>query len=215
MSDENPKILGTWECDVCVVPQYWAPRGSIKPMDESMRKLLIVDVTPEERAIALADEAERAAIETAKENARQERLKKKPMSEETKAALRELAESKKAMKNAIKAQFNTEEHPEARLLKSKLSKIPVFQDLQKQAEICAKFAWVVPGSFTQDPEKSGGTLLAIKCGSCGDERIIHLADAFHCKMCKECKKTNGKSKKLGGQSTGGPDSSEGSVGDPK
>ena len=194
-------MQGIWECNICVAPSFWAPRKT----GEEMGKLIIEDLSPEVIAERAADEAAIAETEALKEAARQTALGKKPMSEETKAALKELAESRKAMKQSIKEQFDIEGHPEVRLVKGK-SKMPVFQDLLKQAEICAKFPWVIAGTFTQDPEKSGGTLLAIKCGTCGDDkRIIHLADAFHTKLCKACKKNGGKSK-LDKQSTSGPDS---------
>ncbi len=202
---------GIWVCNVCVVPEFWAPR---KTGEDMRTKLTIIDETPENQLIREAAEAEKIANDAAIEAARQAALGKKPMSEETKVALKELAESRKAMKKAIKEQFDTEGHPEVRLVKGK-SKIPVFQDLLKQAEICAKFPWVIAGTFTQDPEKSGGTLLAIKCGNCGDEnRIIHLADAFHTKLCKACKKNGGKSK-LDKQSISGPSGEPGPASDPK
>lgn len=156
------------------------------------QKLVIEDETPDAQATRIIEEAEAAVIALGVEVARRAALGKKLMSVETKIALKELAESRKAMKREIKAQFDTEGHPEVRLVKGK-SKIPVFQDLLKQAEICAKFPWVKPGSFVQDPEKSGGTLLAIIC-TCGAERSIHLCDTFHCQYCAACKKAK-KSKK--------------------
>lgn len=115
-------------------------------------------------------------------------------------------QAKAAMKAAIKTQFDVEGHPEVRLTKAK-TKVPVFKDVEKQKEVCVKFPWVVVGSFTQDPEKLGGTLLAIKCVDCGGERTIHLADAFLVKRCRECKSNkNGTTKKLDKQSTSGLDS---------
>lgn len=186
MEEQNP-LPGMWICNVCVSPQYWASRNNkMQQTEDDMGKLTIRDLTPEEVALKLAEEAEQAATETAKETARQEQLGKKSMSEETKVRLKELAESRKAMKNAIKAQFDTEGHPEVRLIKAK-SKVPVFNDLQRQSEICTKFPWCT-NSFRQDPEKSGGTIVDIKCVDCSSLREVHLADVFHCQRCVKCKK---------------------------
>ena len=186
MAEQDP-ILGIWHCDVCVLPQFWVSNKSeSQPMeDNNMGKLTIQDETPENQALRLAHEAEMAKDEAGKEEARRANLAPKPMSEDTKTKLKELAESRKAMKAAIKAQFDTEGHPEARLVKGK-SKVPVFNDLQKQAEICAKFSWCT-NSFRQDPEKAGGTIVDIKCVDCGSLREVHLADVFHCKTCRGCK----------------------------
>lgn len=106
-----------------------------------------------------------------------------PMSEETKKYLRELKESKKGVDRS--------DPPKkvVTVLKTiKKSSLPVWQDKQKQDAACTKYAWVVPGTFEQDPHKPGGSIVKIKCIKCGNkDRKIHLADAFQSKYCLKCK----------------------------
>jgi len=98
----------------------------------------------------------------------------KPMPDDVKAMLRELNESKRADKPAT-----TKEQ--------KAKKVPVFNDPDKQMELCKKYPQTVPGSFVQDPHKPGGTLVSIKC-ECGKTREIHLSDLFQVRKCHDCKK---------------------------
>lgn len=100
----------------------------------------------------------------------------KPMSEETKAYLREIQKSKKDKDIG----FVAEPTP-------KVAKLPVFRDESKQAELILKYPWAIAGSFKQDPDKAMGTVLDIKCQKCGANRHIHLADLFQVKLCLVCK----------------------------
>lgn len=106
-----------------------------------------------------------------------------PMPEDVKQKLKEInqqrrEEKQEHTKSAKVVDTSTE--------KPKRSKTPVFQDPDAQKLVLTKYPWVVDGSFKQDPEKAGGTLVSIKC-ACGKLREIHLADAFQVKMCLECR----------------------------
>ncbi len=194
-----------WNNMVAALPNTW-----LSTREFNMRKLVIEDVAVD----PLAPQAAVAEpIQTEKElkDAAKAAKELKDAAKAAKEAAKQLALA--SMGKEIKAQFDIEGHPEVRLVKAK-TKVPVFQDVEKQKEVCAKFPWVIPGTFAQDPEKSGGTLLAIKCEGCGDERIIHLADAFHTKKCKTCKK-NGTNKKLDQQQPSGLDSQPGATVDIK
>jgi hypothetical protein len=72
--------------------------------------------------------------------------------------------------------------------KAKASKTPIYEDKAAQAEKEAKYPWVIPGTWRQDPEHAGGTILDIKCQYCQMPRTIHAADAFQVKSHVECKK---------------------------
>ena len=74
-----------------------------------------------------------------------------------------------------------------KVAKEKKARTPAYKDVAKQAETCAKYSWVIAGTFKQDPAKEGGTLVDIKCVKCGKTRSIHLADAFQVKLCADCK----------------------------
>lgn len=129
-----------------------------------------------------------------------------PMPEEVKEHLKELnqqrRELKKQERDARMARIAQIEGP-----KKVKSKLPMFGDVDAQIELKKRYPWVIAGSFVQDPEKSGGTLLNIECQVCKDERTIHLADAFHTKTCKPCKgKKNGTKPKVDQQPTSGSDS---------
>jgi hypothetical protein len=69
-------------------------------------------------------------------------------------------------------------------------KLAVYEDSTAQAEKEAKYPWAAPGSWRQDPEHPGSTILDIKCISCGASRTIHLADLFQCKLCVGCRKAS-------------------------
>jgi len=194
--EEKPNI--DWNNMVAVAPGFWAPRSK-KWDEDNMGRLQIHDATPEEQAEADANAALERLTETEKKAAAQRPAKVMP--DDVKEKLRLLNQERKAKKAAIKAQFGPET--------PKKLKVPVFQDLEKQAEACKKYPWAVANSFVQDPEKSGGTLLAIKCQICADERIIHLADLFHTKLCKPCKKNDKKPAKVGKQPTSGPSGEQG------
>lgn len=131
----------------------------------------------------------------------------KPMSEETKAKLREINESKKAERDrkqqlsatgtgplTVKEQIlldtsgfdNTT--PKTVNKKAPNRGVPIWQDPVKQAELVTKYPWTVPGSFKVDPAKAASTILSIKCTKCGtNTREIHAADLFQVKMCLSCK----------------------------
>lgn len=66
-------------------------------------------------------------------------------------------------------------------------RVPVYEDAAKQAELVAKYSWVIPGSFRKDPEKQTGTIADIKCQKCGNSRTVHCSDIFLVKLCKGCK----------------------------
>jgi hypothetical protein len=70
----------------------------------------------------------------------------------------------------------------------------VYEDSTAQAEKEAKYPWAIKGSWRQDPEHPGSTILDIKCTLCGAARTIHLADLFQVKLCVSCRKSS-KSKK--------------------
>lgn len=72
---------------------------------------------------------------------------------------------------------------------AKQPKKPVFQDPEQQKAVKLKYDWAIEGSFRQDPEKAGGTILDIKCQKCGESRTIHLADCFQVKLCLKCRGT--------------------------
>lgn len=132
-----------------------------------------------------------------------------PMPEEVKIHLKELNQERRELKKQERearlariAQIEGSMEP-----KKVKSKIPMFSDPEAQAALKVKYPWVVAGSFSQDPEKSGGTLLNIQCETCKGERSIHLADAFHTKTCKTCKgKKNGSKPQVDQQPASGPDS---------
>jgi hypothetical protein len=96
----------------------------------------------------------------------------KPMTEEVKAMLKELNQSRR---------------PERGPVELKPKKKAAFEDPDKQLELCTKYPWAVPGSFVVDPAKAGGTLVLIKC-ECTKTRQVHLSDLFQVKKCYDCKK---------------------------
>lgn len=121
----------------------------------------------------------------------------KPMPEEVKRELREINEQRREERRALKERINkvvaaTETKVVVKTSKQAKTKIPVFQDVERQKELKRKYQWVVEGSFRQDPHKAGGTCLDIKCIKCGGIRTIHLADCFQTKLCLKCRGTNGR-----------------------
>lgn len=100
-----------------------------------------------------------------------------PMPEEVKEMLKELNETRRAVKKKDAA-------PPA---PKKEKPPPVHSDPKRQLEFCNKYPWAVPGSFKQDPLKAGGTLVSIKC-ECGSTREIHLSDLFQVRKCNVCKR---------------------------
>lgn len=124
-----------------------------------------------------------------------------PMPDDVKAQLRELNEKRREEKKAEReaSEARRKELDKADLEKdrrtvAKKSKKPVFDDPETQKLVVAKYSWVIPGTFRQDPDKPGGTNLDIKCQACGMSRTIHLADAFQVKFCTGCKSSNAKTK---------------------
>lgn len=73
--------------------------------------------------------------------------------------------------------------------KPKRSKVPVFNDPEAQTLVSNKYPHIIPGTFKQDPEKPGGTLVDIKCQKCGSSRTVHMADVFQCRLCKQCRQS--------------------------
>jgi hypothetical protein len=74
--------------------------------------------------------------------------------------------------------------------KESVKKQALYDDKAGQVERESKWAWVKKGSWRQDPEHAGGTILEIICQLCGSERTIHAADTFQVKLCSACKKTS-------------------------
>lgn len=72
---------------------------------------------------------------------------------------------------------------------AKQPKKPVFSDPEQQKAVKLKYSWAKEGSFRQDPEKAGGTILDIECQKCKEPRTIHLADCFQVKLCLKCRGT--------------------------
>lgn len=202
-----------------LMDKYCTPFGLTLLPGYVLKSLFEASTTPD-RAAELIDKARKSAEISylADISAGRIRIKDEdaePMPEEVKQHLKELNQERRELKKAERearlarvAQFEGSTAP-----KKVKSKIPMFQDPEAQAALKVKYPWVVAGSFSQDPEKSGGTLLNIQCETCKDERSIHLADAFHTKTCKTCKgKKNGSKPKVDQQPASGPDSQPGSDG---
>lgn len=132
-----------------------------------------------------------------------------PMPEEVKEHLKELNQQRRELKKQERESrlARVAQMDKSVTVQKVKSKGPMFSDPEAQAQLKVKYPWVIAGSFSQDPVKSGGTLLNIQCQVCNDERTIHLADAFHTKTCKSCKgKKNVTEPKVDKQPTSGPDS---------
>lgn len=119
----------------------------------------------------------------------------KPMPEEVKQELKEIKIAKKAIKDK-----------EIELIKSikkkSLPKEPVHESKTLQDGYCAKYKWIVPNTFKQDPHKPGGTIVDIKCTSCKSRRTVHLSDSWQVKLCTSCKgKNDSRPKQMGKQSS--------------
>jgi hypothetical protein len=105
------------------------------------------------------------------------------MREEAKKRPVETEEAPVAAKPQEKAEKKPKTAPKA--------KLPMFQDKAAQSEREKKWGWIISGSWREDPEHSGGTLVSIKCQKCGGPREIHAADAFQVKLCRTCKPSKG------------------------
>jgi hypothetical protein len=105
-----------------------------------------------------------------------------PMPEEVKERLRDLNQLRREEKKLKQSRIESSA-PKA--------KLPIFKDLTQQQAAQAKYPWIILGTFAQDPEKPGGTIVQIQCqakkSGCEKVRTIHLADAFQVKTCKSCK----------------------------
>jgi len=110
-----------------------------------------------------------------------------PMPEKVKQHLKDLNERRREEKKISKV---------IKAANTQISKVklPVFKDNKQQIVAQNKYPWIVPGTFTQDPGKPGGTIVQIKCQiqgpGCKKTRTIHLADAFQVKICTSCRNLN-------------------------
>ena len=165
----------------------WLPGGVLKILVEAIN----LEGIDRANAILKASEASHVAYlsDVAKGRIKLKDETTTPMPEEVKQHLRELNQARRDEAKALReareqrlAAFDEKKSP-----KAPKSGGPVFSDKLQQDALILKYPWIRLGSFRQDPEKAGGTLLAIICQSCGADREIHLADAFHCKFCKLCK----------------------------
>jgi hypothetical protein len=172
----------------------WYAKWDIIPQANLLLSYLEADTLAEvtlEHLTKLRNKAEVAHYGLwSKGKIRKEELKKhKKMSEETKIALKELSAAKKESAKSQKAErtkrltvLNEE------LAKSGLTgRLPTYADLAKQAEIVAKYPWVVAGSFKPADADDKKTVISIKCIKCGSLRVVHSSEAFHVKRCKKCK----------------------------
>lgn len=123
----------------------------------------------------------------------------KPMSEQTKVELREIKLQRKMEKQQLE---KVDAKPKNRL--------PVWSDKSAQATHVANYAWIIVGTFRQDPENQNKTIVDINCQTCKSTRTVHLADVFQTKYCLKCRGKNAKSNTkpiVDKQSNSGPDSS--------
>jgi ribosomal protein S27E len=106
---------------------------------------------------------------------------KTPMSEETKQILKEAKEAKREAEG--------KPPPQPRVKGQAKSRVPLWQARAAQEIKEKQYPWIKPHSWHQDsPDKPNSTSVIIICQDCKDERVIHAADAFQVKRCKECKK---------------------------
>lgn len=106
---------------------------------------------------------------------------------EAAAAAEDAAEASKAPSEPVKAPVVKEKAPKV----PKKAKIPLFKDMEGMARRETSWPWVAAGSWREDPEHPGATLVTIKCTKCDGIREIHAADAFQVKLCRACKPSKG------------------------
>lgn len=128
----------------------------------------------------------------------------KPMPEEVKKLLRDINESKRALRVAATQSSKTaskqNSKPKSIVVKPpSAGKKPVYLDPAKQDTLVKKYPWAQIGSFKQDPAGTNHTVVDIKCIQCGAIRNIHLPELFQVKLCLFCKGKNGKIPKVSGK----------------
>lgn len=109
-------------------------------------------------------------------------------------ALTELQEAGRMPPEPLEANPVVEAAPKAKEKAPKVpkkAKVPLYQDAAGMAEREAKWPWVVAGSWREDTEHPGATIVTIKCTKCDGIRTIHAADAFQVKLCRACKPSKG------------------------
>lgn len=111
------------------------------------------------------------------------------------SAIRELIDTKRRPKGPDDEYVPPTKVPS----KPKQVRVPIYSDRAAQLDRESKYPWAITGSWRADPEHDGGTLVDIKCQSCGKSRTVHAGDLFQVRFCVGCKKASKPTAKAVGQ----------------